>query len=333
MRNKYNIKDGSKVFLLALFLPQVISILLVTILSCFFTAEQLQNSNAYIVAMMLVTQFSFFLIFVFYNKYRSIDCVKECGLKTKVSAKNVLLAILISFIAVAGFINFVGVFAKLVGLMGFKEGGRSIPINTPAWLIVNVVITAVIPAFFEEIIFRGMIFNGLKKCGLFVAVALSSLFFMLEHLSLYSFVYPIIMGIVFCLIYNKTKSIVYTMITHFCNNFIVILIDYFNETTNNNFGMFDIKTWWGVILSLLVAGVAFVAIFFIVKKFMLCAMQDDSEQQENQEVVIVNDENEQINNNISSHEALQDNKKSKYFLLTTSLISFAFWLLVIISVK
>ncbi len=333
MRNKYNIKDGSKVFLLALFLPQVISILLVTILSCFFTAEQLQNSNAYIVAMMLVTQFSFFLIFVFYNKYRSIDCVKECGLKTKVSAKNVLLAILISFIAVAGFINFVGVFAKLVGLMGFKEGGRSIPINTPAWLIVNVVITAIIPAFFEEIIFRGMIFNGLKKCGLFVAVALSSVFFMIEHLSFYSFVYPLIMGVVFCLIYHKTKSIAYTMITHFCNNFLVILIDYFNEITGNDFGMFNITTWWGVVLAVLAAILAFVIIFFIVKKLMVCQSCDNSENEKTdaEDVVVIEDSNEK--SEFASKEASQDDKRNKYFLLLTSLASFAFWLIVIILVK
>lgn len=339
MQKEYNIKDSSKIFLWALFLPQVISILLVTILSLIFTQEQLKNSYVYIIVMMLITQISFFLIFYFYNSYHKYNHISQTSIKTKFSIKNALLCVLISVLAVAGFINFVGLFDKLITLLGFSVNESSIPLNTPLWLVLNIVITAIIPAVMEEIIFRGMIFNGLKGVGFWLATFISSLFFMIEHLSVWSFVYPLLMGVIFCLILRKTGSIVYTMITHFCNNLIVVIINYYNEVTGKNFGAFNISSWWGGVLAVMVAVVSFCIIYFIIQKFMKNAKIKNEDETENNAQPSANLIEQSEGNGQASSQTILTNivepsgeqlKKQKQFLYLTIGAGVLFWLFIII---
>lgn len=77
----------------------------------------------------------------------------------------------------------------------------------------------------EELIFRFLIFGFLRKRTNYVISAIiSSAIFGLLHGSLIQFVFAFLAGMIFCIIYEKYKHIIYTMISHICVNLSTLFI-------------------------------------------------------------------------------------------------------------
>lgn len=92
------------------------------------------------------------------------------------------------------------------------------------WLICMTVLVA--PTF-EEIIFRGIIFNDFKKATrLWVAVAIQALAFGIFHMNLVQGVYATLLGIVLGIVYLKYRSIYMPILLHFSYNATAIIIEY-----------------------------------------------------------------------------------------------------------
>ena len=72
----------------------------------------------------------------------------------------------------------------------------------------------------EELIFRGIILDGLlKRRSKWSAIIISSLLFGLLHLNPWQFVGATILGIFIGWVYSRTHNIMYCMFIHFVNNF------------------------------------------------------------------------------------------------------------------
>ncbi len=96
--------------------------------------------------------------------------------------------------------------------------------HTPLYM--SIVTIAIIPAIVEEIVFRGMIIRVVFRKHLFIGLVVSSLVFASLHESdtwigylpyLYS-------GVIFGLIYLKTKRLEVVILIHFINNLSSLLI-------------------------------------------------------------------------------------------------------------
>ena len=320
-----NIKNSNRAFLLAMFLPQIISILLITIFASFSSdLEALKSSYLYLFSMMLVAQVAFATIYLLYIKKCKIKIFQNIKTESKkINLKNVLFCILISIIAVFGLVYFVGLFDKLFGLIGYVPPTGGLPNDTFGWFFINVLISAVLPAIFEELVFRSIIFKGLQNLGFWFAAGISSVMFMFVHMSLGSIVYPIIMGIIFCLVVKKTGSVIYSMIIHFCNNFIVLLVEYISNSVGNSI-LPEINVWWQYMLSVVVAVLAFAVVWFIIKKCLF----------EKQTLPNSMQENENLNNQISTDLQVQNQavltKHKKISVYYHLFIGFVFWLIMII---
>lgn len=77
---------------------------------------------------------------------------------------------------------------------------------------------AIVPAIFEELLFRKAILNYSKRFGKLFAVLFSALIFGLIHMNLSQGIFAFILGIIFAIIAIKTNSIKITMLLHFLNN-------------------------------------------------------------------------------------------------------------------
>ena len=132
-----------------------------------------------------------------------------------------------------------------------------------------ILIFAIVPAFCEELIFRGVVFNGLKKSlGSLPAIFLSALTFALVHQNIQQFIYPFIMGIVFAVIADKTGNIFYTMIMHLFNNITTITIQYMLNTGALNLDM-PINAVYiivSILLALVIGSLFFLFYWFYLKK-------------------------------------------------------------------
>ena len=327
MKNEFNVESSSKAFLWSMFLPQVLSLVLIIILSMFFSGpEEMQASMGYIIPMMIVSQASFAIIYFFSCKKQKISVLSNIKKSTKnLSIKNILICILISVIAIAGLVHFVGIFDGLFEKIGYSAGESLIPNNNFAWFLLNVLISCILPAVLEEAVFRGVIFKGLRNRGFWLAASISAVMFMLVHLSLGSIVYPLIMGLVFAFVVEKTGNVMYSVIIHFCNNFVIKLIDYVNNVSGLNFGEITKASPWHYVI-IVVGAVLAVVLIWVLIRFVLNGKQVDNckaEENQNQETSKENKEQELAN--------VFAKRRENIYLWGSLLIGFAFWLIIIIS--
>ncbi len=92
--------------------------------------------------------------------------------------------------------------------------------------LVAILYVVVIGPFFEEIIFRNIVFKGLKnKYNTAVALIISSLLFGAFHFNFPQFVTATLLGLVCGVIYLITGSVRYTIIFHMLYNFFVVFLN------------------------------------------------------------------------------------------------------------
>ena len=84
--------------------------------------------------------------------------------------------------------------------------------------VVAFILVALVPAIFEETVYRGVFYNEYSKVNMKKAILLSALMFGLLHMNINQFLYAFAIGVIFALLVEATNSIVSTMIVHFVIN-------------------------------------------------------------------------------------------------------------------
>ena len=94
-------------------------------------------------------------------------------------------------------------------------------------LFLSIILTALLPAIFEEFSHRGVLLSGLQSRGSEIrAVVLSALLFGLMHSNPSQMIFATIGGLVFGVAVVKCDSIIPAMCAHFANNFVSVILDY-----------------------------------------------------------------------------------------------------------
>ena len=110
-------------------------------------------------------------------------------------------------------------------LMSVKSKGQ---------LVLVFIMVAVLPAFGEELLFRGVLQRNLKEWTKksWLAILISGLFFGFMHFEFYNFFALCLMGFILGWIYDSTKNIWLTIFLHFMNNAVSFLTMYFYQQGN-----------------------------------------------------------------------------------------------------
>lgn len=282
-RNFYNTNDAGKVFLFALLLPFVVSLVFSFIgyaiargVGIAFTEGEswirtlYDNYLWFSIPYALISQISFICLFFTYNKVNRISLKAA---KVKFKKINPIVAVvsavfgIIFVICLYGLIE--GCFGTLFDMWGITTDPNPIPLNNFGWYVFYVIFFAAVPAICEELIFRGMIFNGLKRgIGSIWAIILSSLLFALIHQNINQFIYPFIMGSVFAILMNKTNNLIYPILMHFFNNLTTVTIQYLMNigAINLNLTVGAVYVVVSLILALVVGVLFFLFYFFYLRK-------------------------------------------------------------------
>ena len=96
-------------------------------------------------------------------------------------------------------------------------------LKTPYRIVLMFLSTAVIPAFIEELMFRGMVYANLRPYGKGVAIMISALLFGFMHQNAGQLLYATAAGIVLAVVYEMTGSFWCCVLLHFFNNFLAII--------------------------------------------------------------------------------------------------------------
>jgi sodium transport system permease protein len=92
----------------------------------------------------------------------------------------------------------------------------------------SILVIAFLPAVFEELLFRGVIFNSFnKRYNFTVGIIVSALLFGVYHMNWIQGVYAFIFGLALAYMYYRSNSIFVPITFHFINNLLATLISYF----------------------------------------------------------------------------------------------------------
>ena len=115
--------------------------------------------------------------------------------------------------------------AAITALTGYEATmpETETPESALGWVLYFISI-AILPAMFEEMVFRGVVLQSLRQFGDRFAVFASALIFALAHGNLIQGPNTFIMGIVLASLVIYTGSMKIGILLHFCNNFFFSLI-------------------------------------------------------------------------------------------------------------
>lgn len=279
-RKFYTKYDAGKTFCFAIFAPYIFAFILVVIamIAAKYSSvayDDFIEKPVFKAFSVIISPLAFLCVYFIVNKKAKIDYKVASKIDFHISFLNVILCIMIAFCCVFGFNNFVAMFDALIDKLGVKQStDLPLPLDNGFWLAFNIFALALLPAIAEELIFRGVIFNGFSVYGKKKAIIYSALLFALMHSSISQTIYPILAGTVFALVVSKTDNILYSMIIHFCNNCIVIVNNYVMIVKNISATAFELS-FVNIFASVMFAILACIVIFAIVKFLLKSSKKKD----------------------------------------------------------
>lgn len=128
--------------------------------------------------------------------------------------------------------------------------------------VLQFITIALVPAFCEEFLFRGVILSNLMPYGKATAIIISSVLFGLMHSNFYQFLYTVAAGILLGAIYVMTDSIWCSVLVHMINNSTSIFQSAIYERFDEGTAFWIVSAFDGVILLL-----GFVSAIYLIAKY------------------------------------------------------------------
>ncbi len=243
-------KISGLAYTLAAILPQVVFLVFVTLAPKI--EENSPTPDWYLYASFLIPQLSFGAIALFVGK-RSGSVKPLFGETPKGKLRYYFIALAMQ-LGLFSLSELNSLFLKFLGSFGFKAQGIQLP-SLNGFGFVGVLLTvALLPAFFEELIFRGVLLSGLKGFRPIVAALLCGALFSLYHQNPEQTLYQFVCGFAFAWLAIKSGSVFPTVVSHFLNNAFILCAQKFGVS----------PTFKTVLLVLSGVCLAFTALWFTV---------------------------------------------------------------------
>ena len=201
---------------------------------------QIFGSGSFIT--LIISQIVVFIIPFMLYFFISGDSIKDMFKIKKISIANIIIIALISI-----FIQPILMAISAVSSYFFGSSTTdyvSSMKDMPIYMIV--LTTAVFPAIFEELTYRGIVFSNLRNKSITKACVFTGLLFGMAHLNGEQFFYAFFMGAVLSYFVYKTGSILSSIVSHFTINFsqTMLMLYYLNagileETASQNASFFE----------------------------------------------------------------------------------------------
>lgn len=167
----------------------------------------------------------YFLMF----KDKEEGFIERCKFK-KVKSKDILNVVLLGLSLGSMSISFIYLTQNI--FTGYKQVSDNMSAGMDS--ILGIIAVIVLIPIFEEILFRGLVFNEFKKnVNLVVSIILQAAIFAIAHGNMAQAIYTFILGLMASLVYIWTKSIISNMLLHITFNlsgtFILPILIYYTE--------------------------------------------------------------------------------------------------------
>ncbi len=148
------------------------------------------------------------------------------------SAKFFFIGLLIVYGMLFGASVLATLFEEFMTDLGYTLTPVAVPLDTPVYFALSLIVIGVIPGILEETLFRGVILNGIGRFPTWASVILSGVLFAVFHQNPSQTVYQFLFGCVFALITIKAGSVLPAVAMHVLNNVAVLVLGYCNVQTS-----------------------------------------------------------------------------------------------------
>lgn len=288
-RNIYNLKDSGNVFLFALILPILVSLVFSMIANVIAGARGIEASVItdnmwFMTAYSIVSILCYAGIYLVYNKIQKID-FKAINLKFNLKWHTYLIMIVVGVISLFGIQYFISIIDDLLISLGYNMASTSI--NPTSWgtFFLSVFVLAILPAIGEELIFRGIILNGLRtRFNDIASIFISAILFALMHQNLQQLIYPFLLGSIMAWAVVRSGSLISSVIIHFTNNFLVVLLTFIQNMTGWSVAL--PREWWFYLIAIVLLLLTILSIFLLDRYYFKHKSKDKIEK-ENGKIPIV----------------------------------------------
>ena len=252
--------DSSLAFFIGFLLSQisVIVVMFIGYIVCMIGSIDLEllqpffNTAFGYLLCVIAMDLTMFLMFWFYRKKTDETFI------AKPKTKKIFLYISLAIISFLSLYPIVTCFDSWLVSAGIKLNTIPYELNTANYFI-SILSLVILPAIAEELLFRGIIFKGLKKYGKVFSITISSLMFMIFHLSISQTIYPMLFGLMLGVIIYYEDNIIYCITAHMTNNFLSLTLSYLNVNLSYNH--------WSYILIAVILMLVFIsiALYFTIK--------------------------------------------------------------------
>lgn len=182
------------------------------------------------------------IIIIFFAFYKFLWRKEEPESRTEINSKDVAFS-LIAGLGVSG-ISFVWIMmaeqipALQKSIEAMNTGSKNIAGGNAFGTFMIAVVCAPI---IEELLFRGIVFQSIRKVGpAWIAILISSVLFGAYHLNIVQATYATLMGIVAAIIYEKKKNLAFPIFVHFANNFVAMVQSFSPQKIDGIINIFSV---------------------------------------------------------------------------------------------
>ncbi len=218
------LQDAGFTFSLACVLPVVLSFFVV-IIGGGIAGDGYENSQWYRYVCFLVPQCCFCLAAFFFFKKTKTGIKPVCLTRCKWYYFAVAVVLQFGLFSLSGLNTF---FIDWLAGLGYDAEKYTVklPDLSGGWIVLAILVIAVLPAIFEETLFRGILLKTMKDSGWSTAgiVFISGALFSLFHQNPVQTLYQFFCGACFALIAVRSGSMLPTVLSHFLNNAVVLIL-------------------------------------------------------------------------------------------------------------
>lgn len=145
---------------------------------------------------------------------------------------------------------------------GFSGSLPEMPLNNDAQVLVLYAVNViVIPPLVEEVMFRGVVLQSLRRYGDGFAVLVSAMMFGLYHGNFIQMIFAFICGLAMGFAVIRTNSLLPSIIIHFVNNSVSLAV----EMVSRYYGQ-SMANYVNNILSIAIIALGLISVFFLASK-------------------------------------------------------------------
>ena len=186
--------------------------------------NHIQKTDTFIYINYLLAPAMIAICVLFITKRNKISFMRIFPVKCK--PKYYLIAVLLIFGLLFSLSNLNGLSVQFFKLFGYepRESSSYFPDLSGGLIVPALIVIAIMPAIFEELMFRGLLLNCCENgMGSIRAILVTGFCFSLFHASPEQTVYQFIAGCAFAFIAVRSGSILPSIVMHFINNALIVI--------------------------------------------------------------------------------------------------------------